>query len=475
MIWTRFSFRGFGFNKENVRVRDVTGLFGLPPLRGQNFVASGRTGQIWTPKKHDGRVVTLELVVTDTAENARIYFDQLAALFANRTQGPLVWTGSDGAPRTAQAECIAWMPADTDTAGAVFVGRADFFLADPWFYGATVSGSVVPNATLAFGTPVISNISGQRTTWAAALTGITSGQPIVVVHATVASTGAATSIADTFAGHYTWTRVDGDNTYHDLEIYIGTGGTGTSGTVTVTAPSALIGGAVIPMVGASIAAGLSAVDVHAHQLGDASLFPHPSPSLVMTPGAVGEGAFYVALADPTFFGASLTAVTGGSTNISVPYNASPAAAMICMVLYPASGAALAYNWTNNPGGVWETAGLVVKGGGAASTLNIINPGTVLAENLTLDFLGPITNPTITNTTNGTSITINTSVAETKHLIVDTGAFTAQNDGSNVIGSVAHSGAEPFLTLAPGVNVLQVSGATCTGSTLVAVSFAAPYG
>jgi phage-related protein len=148
--------------------------------------------------------------------------------------------------------------------------------------------------------------------------------------------------------------------------------------------------------------------------------------------------------------------------------------MICEVLYPASGAALAYNWTNNPGGVWETAGLIVKGSGTAVTLNMTNPGTVLAEKLALDLLGPIANPSITNTTNGTSITINTSVAGTKHLIVDTGAFTARNDGSNVIGSVAHSGAEPFLTLAPGVNVLQVSGAACTGATLVTVSFAASY-
>ena len=122
----------------------------------------------------------------------------------------------------------------------------------------------------------------------------------------------------------------------------------------------------------------------------------------------------------------------------------------------------------------DAVGLILKGTGTPVTLNLTNPGTVLAEDLTLDFLGPIINPTVTNTTNGTSITINTSVAGTNHLIVDTGAFTALNNGTNVIGSVTHSGAEPFLTLAPGVNVLQVSGAAGTGSTLATVSFVAPY-
>jgi hypothetical protein len=60
------------------------------------------------------------------------------------------------------------------------------------------------------------------------------------------------------------------------------------------------------------------------------------------------------------------------------------------------------------------------------------------------------------------------------LIVNTGTFSATNDGVNIIGSLTHSGASSFLTLSPGVNVLQFSGSGATGSTLVTVSFAPPY-
>ena len=125
---------------------------------------------------------------------------------------------------------------------------------------------------------------------------------------------------------------------------------------------------------------------------------------------------------------------------------------------------------------WDSAGAVVetRALGPPATLNLTNIGTATAEKLTLDFLGPILNPTVTNTTNGTSVTINENGSGYKHLIVDTGAYTAINDGNSVIGSLTHSGAAPFLTLNPGLNVLQVSGGSCTGSTLVTVSFAPPF-
>jgi hypothetical protein len=70
-----------------------------------------------------------------------------------------------------------------------------------------------------------------------------------------------------------------------------------------------------------------------------------------------------------------------------------------------------------------------------------------------------------------------SVAGTKHLIVDTGAFTALNDGANCIGFVGYTGpvgTTSFLTLAPGANTLQVSGSGATGASLVTVSFAPGY-
>ena len=469
----QWAFRGFNLNQPGARVRDMTGEFSLPPLRGSDFLTMGRTGQLFVPKLHDERRISLEIVVYEDSfrgvGGAQGFFDQLATLFANRTQGALTYTDLTGYTRTGQAECVGWTPADQSVVGLVFKGVADFLLADPWLYGATVSGSVAPNTSLAFGTPVVSNISGPRTTWAAALTGVVSGQPIIVVHATQGYTTALTSIADTFGGYYTWTRVDGNNTgTQDLEIYIGTGGTGTSGTVTVTAPSGLIGGVVVPLTGASTSAGLGAVDVH----GNASAVYPASLALGLTPSAAWEGAIFAtngpfpAFAYPT------------GTRITIGYSSNPFQSNVALFLYPTQSALLTPSvGYSGASGTFNEAGAIIKGSGSAVALNITNPGTVTAEKLTLDILGPIINPTITNTTTGTSITINVIVAGTKHLIVDTGAFTALNDGANCIGFVGHTGpvgTTSFLTLAPGANTLQVSGSGATGASLVTVSFAPGY-
>jgi hypothetical protein len=473
----QWAFRGFNLNQPGVRVRDMTGEFGLPPLRGSDFLTMGRTGQLWVPKLPDERHISLEIVVYEDAFGSGVggaqgFFDQLAILFANRTQGALAYTDLTGYTRTGQAECVAWTPADQSVVGRVFKGVADFLLADPWLYGPTITGSVVPNAGLAFGTPAgsPSNISGPRTTWAVALSGVTSGQPILVVHATEAYNTVLTSIADTFAGHYTYVKVDGNNTNQDLEIYIGTGGTGTSGTVTITAPSGAIGGYVIPMIGASTAVGLLAVDVHANATGTYPV----QPSISMTPTASWEGALVAVLAQyPSATGGSWTPSPNFTRGLSYLAQSVEDTAFY---LYPTSGSALVVTDAVFSG-IWDMVGAVIKGSGAASTLNITNTGTATAEKLTLDFLGPIGNPTIYNPTTGTSVTINVTVAGSTHLLVDTGAFTALNNGVNVIGSVVHAivpGVTSWLTLAPGANALQVSGAACTGATVVTVSFAPPY-
>jgi hypothetical protein len=465
----RFSFGGFPLNQPNMKITQMRG-FGQPPLRGANWIAQNATGEQFVPKLHGGRVVHFLITIIDNQANARMYFDILARLFASRTGlQPLVNTLDDGSIRTAMAECIGWDFNDEDESGSVFQGVVDFSLPDPWFYGPTVTGSVVPNAGLAFGTAVVSNISGPRTTWTAALTGVTSGQPIIVVHATQGYTTALSSIADTFGGHYTWTRVDGANTYRDCEIYIGTGGTGTSGTVTVTAASGLIGGFAQPLLGASTAAGLGAIDAHVNGSG-----PSFGAGPTVTPTAPYEGGIWASVgaspAPSLIFPTPWPGQTGGL--VQVAYSGS-VVSYSQYNLYPPSGLPITSTQINGAT-AWDGAVAIIKGSGAAVTPSVTNPGSVLAEKLTLDFLGPIANPTITNTTTGTSVTINTTVAGTKHLIVDTSAMTALNDGANVIGSLSHSGATPFLTLAPGVNVLQVSGAACTGATLVTVSFASPY-
>jgi hypothetical protein len=468
-VFNLWSFRSTSLNTANISVRMVDGPNALPPIRGGDFIPMGRTGSLFVPKVHGARRIALELQVLGATGAAQADFDTLAALFANRAQGALV--NSDGAnPRTGQAECVGWYPKPPDVSGRVWAGVADFSLADPWLYGAVVTGNVVPNAGAAFGPSVVSNISGPRTTWAATLGAgsVVSGQPILVVHMTQGTTTALTSIADTFGGHYTYTQVDLGHTYQNCEMYIATGGTGTGGVITVTAASALIGGFVIPLTGANTGAGLAAVDVHGHASGAVG-----APLLSLTPTASNEAALYTAVAT---YSAQIYGSGGAGWYMrnTPAYSGDANIGAAEIYIYPASGVALADYFGASPAGPWDMVGAIVKGSGAPVTLNLTNTGTATAEKITIDCLGPIINPTITNTTNGTSVTVNTSVLGTKHLLIDTGAFTALNDGTNVIGNLTHSGALPFLTINPGANVLQISGSACTGSTLVTVTFLPPF-
>jgi hypothetical protein len=118
-------------------------------------------------------------------------------------------------------------------------------------------------------------------------------------------------------------------------------------------------------------------------------------------------------------------------------------------------------------------GAIVKTGAAGyaqTAVSITNSGTVTVEKLTLDLLGPVSNPTITNLTTGLSVTFSGNVASTKHLIINTGTYTALNDGSNVINTVTHTGGVPFLNLAPGINSLVVQGSGSDANTALTVSF-----
>jgi len=260
----RWSFRGTPLNRPDLRVRKMTGIHGVPPLRGTDFLTMGVTGQLWVRKLADSRRIGLELLLTDVYRPALIpaLLDELGSLFADRAQGALVQYHPDGTIRTAQAEVVDWLPADSAAnIGALYLGIADFLLADPWFY-----------------TPAV------------VVTGLVPSSPTVV---TVANPGTA---------------------------------------------------------------------------------------------------------------------------------------------YP------------------------------------VGPqGT-----LTLDLLGPIASPVITNTANGVSVTINVTVAAGKHLIVDCVAFTAANDSVNAIANIQHSGALPFMVLQPGDNPLSVTGTGMDGSTALTCTFTPPY-
>lgn len=105
-----------------------------------------------------------------------------------------------------------------------------------------------------FGTPVVANAenSGSLTL---SFSGVTSGQPIVLA---LMGITLAVSVSDTFSTHYTWTKISGLGT--GTRFYIGTGGAGASGVVTVATTSGdYVAAAGVPCTGASTAAGAAAI------------------------------------------------------------------------------------------------------------------------------------------------------------------------------------------------------------------------
>jgi hypothetical protein len=466
----QWAFRGQILNSPYVRIRHMTGPFSLPPLKGQNFPTMGGTGELFVPKLHGPRDLQLEIIVRDMPYGiAPIIFDQLSLLFANRAQGTLA-NILDGGARTGTAECISWVPADMSVGGTTFVGTATFHLTDPWLYGATVTGSVTPVTTISVGA-VIANQPAlpRRTSYTLPISGAVAGQPILVLSYNWDG-NVISGITDNFATPHTYVAVEsvatGDS---EVELWIGTGGTGTSGTVTVTSlTTSLWGGMAFPLYGASAGVGLAAVDTHNHA---SALL---TATLSLTPTAANEIAIYGAAPDSWSIASTPPAPPWAIATQLV--NGGEVWAAGTSYLSPANGVALPGTFTDTvTSATMYVLGAIVKtASGTAATLAVTNSGTALAEKITLDLLGPIINPTIVNSTTNTSVNYAGTVAAGTHLVIDTGAFTALNNGVNVIGKITHQGANPFLTLNPGVNNLLVYGSGCTGATLLTVSFNPPW-
>ena len=147
-ILNRWAFDGYPLNRPGVRVRAMTGVLGLPPLRGADFLTPGVPGQLFVPKVPDSRRIGLEILVNEGEEAAvSDYLDTLATLFGQRGQSPLAHFHPDGTMRTALAECCDWAPQDGSQIGSLYVGVADFLLADPFFYGPSVADTAPISAT----------------------------------------------------------------------------------------------------------------------------------------------------------------------------------------------------------------------------------------------------------------------------------------------------------------------------------------
>lgn len=113
------------------------------------------------------------------------------------------------------------------------------------------------------------------------------------------------------------------------------------------------------------------------------------------------------------------------------------------------------------------------------SMTVTNPGSVQERNPTILLTGPLTNPTIVNTSITPAPTVHytgaISAGHTVTIVQDSfGQWTATHSVSgNVIGNVTHSGDSAFLPINPGSNSLLVySDVTTTGT--VKISFYAPF-
>jgi phage-related protein len=78
------------------------------------------------------------------------------------------------------------------------------------------------------------------------------------------------------------------------------------------------------------------------------------------------------------------------------------------------------------------------------------------------------NPRITHS-NGTYVEVLTTMAKDDVLVIDCENFTAEKNGSSVIGSLRHAGDPAFMVLLPGTNLL-----TLTSDVTPAAAFSVIY-
>lgn len=115
--------------------------------------------------------------------------------------------------------------------------------------------------------------------------------------------------------------------------------------------------------------------------------------------------------------------------------------------------------------------------GSPKTGTVANAGTVEERNPTITLTGPLTNPVITNTTNGVSLTYTGAISAGDTVIIAqdaSGQYTAAHSVSgNVIGNVTHAGDTALMVLAIGNNSMSITSSVATTGT-VKFEFYPPY-
>jgi phage-related protein len=124
----------------------------------------------------------------------------------------------------------------------------------------------------------------------------------------------------------------------------------------------------------------------------------------------------------------------------------------------------------------ETTDLATIDANPTTDLVVTNSGTAEERDPKITLIGPLTNPAITNVTNGCTLTYTGTIASSDTVVIETvdGEFTATlNGATDVIGNVTHSGASCLMLFNVGANSLSVA-STVTTTGVVKVNFYAPF-
>lgn len=132
------------------------------------------------------------------------------------------------------------------------------------------------------------------------------------------------------------------------------------------------------------------------------------------------------------------------------------------------------------GGVWfaesQTSynGTLTAKTGTPQDVNVSNGGNVNVVDMTITVTAgttTITDITVENTTTGQSVQYTATIATTKALVIDVGALSIQNDGSNGYGDATISDKADWLRLDTGSNTIRF---TVTGNTAEDATYTITY-
>lgn len=145
----RWTFGAVDLSSYAVRLAALTDADSMPDLRGDDVAIPHRVGRFATAKTYDGRRIALALWIghqpADGVEvvapdvQARANLDSLVATLSRRSRQALTRRMPDGTTRTAMAEAVSVQVPEYPVSNEALPVVVDFYLADPWFYGAALA------------------------------------------------------------------------------------------------------------------------------------------------------------------------------------------------------------------------------------------------------------------------------------------------------------------------------------------------